>query len=245
VATSATLKVFVSHSSKDNEFTSRLVQLLRGALNLPTAAIRCTSLPGLRLPAGVDTDGAIRAEVVDAVVVVGVVSESSLSSLYVGFELGARWGARKALLPVLAPGLNPDHVKRPLSALNLLHCDQPGDLHQLVSQIGEILGIAPEPPAGYQQYIDAITSLPSADQRTGSSSPDREIYDSEGRDLAFDFQGRGAYRWKQVDGKDQAYGEAGKGTAGTDLNARVRQAERLRIPIELLHSRAILSIRTS
>ena len=165
------MRVFISHSSKDVELIKILVELLRASLNLPATDIRCTSLEGYRLAAGADTDTSIRAEIEEAEVFVAVLSEPSLSSLYVAFELGARWGARKPLLPLLAPGLKPDIISRPLSALNVLRCDLQGDVHHLVFEMGRLLNITPQPPASYQRYVEAIAlPLPTSQSATDKLS---------------------------------------------------------------------------
>ena len=43
------------------------------------------------------------------------------------------------------------------------------------------------------------------------NSAERVIYDSNGRDLGFDFQGANAQHWKTIDGKDQPVSPFGKG----------------------------------
>src|SRR5437762_5967682 len=87
------LKLFISHSSDDSELARRVVVLVSTALNLPAVAIRCTSVDGHRLPAGANTNDQLRQEVHDSVAFIGIVSQSSIRSMYVLFELGARWGA--------------------------------------------------------------------------------------------------------------------------------------------------------
>ena len=96
--------IFISHSSGDLEFTKQLLALLRSALRLPAASIRCTSVDGHRLTGGADTDEQLRREVHDATAFIGVISATSLNSMYVAFELGARWGAEKALASASDPG---------------------------------------------------------------------------------------------------------------------------------------------
>jgi hypothetical protein len=57
----------------------------------------CTSVDGFRLAAGVDTDEALRAAVLQSKTLVGVITPASQKSSYVLFELGARWGTNKHL----------------------------------------------------------------------------------------------------------------------------------------------------
>jgi hypothetical protein len=150
------IRLFISHSSEDVEFASLLVQLLSTALGLRAKDIRCTSLDGYRLPGGADFDEQLREEALAAEGFVGIVSPQSMSSAYVLFELGARWGARKHLIPLLAPGLKSHILKGPLKGLNALSCDNMAELHQLIGELANTLNVDVESPAAYQRGIDAV-----------------------------------------------------------------------------------------
>ncbi len=89
------MKIFISHSSQDLEIVKSLVRLIRGSLNLSSEKIRCTSLNGHRLPAGVGTDDRLKQEIFDCEVLIGIITPISLESYYVLFELGARWGLKR------------------------------------------------------------------------------------------------------------------------------------------------------
>ncbi|OLC68161.1 MAG: hypothetical protein AUH69_02145 [Actinobacteria bacterium 13_1_40CM_4_65_12] len=112
--------VFVSHSSQDVALAAQVVDLLRAALNLRAESIRCTSVDGYRLPAGADSDEQLRDEALACRALIGILSAFSLASAYVLFELGARWGAKRPLIPLLAPGIGPQALKGPLAGLNAL-----------------------------------------------------------------------------------------------------------------------------
>src|SRR5262249_8643380 len=129
------LTLFVSHSSKDLAIVAPLVQLIQIGLRLGAKDIRCTSLDGYRLRGGANTEETLRTEVHNARLFVGVISPASLRSMYVAFELGARWGARKHLLPVLAPGTDASVLEGPLKSINALRCDNRSELHQLITDL--------------------------------------------------------------------------------------------------------------
>src|ERR1017187_1213954 len=150
------IDVFISHSSQDQALAERVVDLLRSALNLRADAIRCTSVDGYRLPVGADSDEQLREEILGAKSFIGILSFISLSSTYVLFELGARWGVRKPLAPLLGPGMTAHALRGLIAGLNALSCESAAQLHQLVRDLGSVLGIGPEAPQVYQAQIDAV-----------------------------------------------------------------------------------------
>lgn len=166
------LSVFISHSAKDEKLASCLVMLLRNALNIPAEKIRCTSVNGYRLPIGTDTEEQLRNEVQDATAFIGLITPSSIASAYVMFELGARWGAKLHLAPLLGAGADVNFLRGPLSSLNALNCEDSSQVHQLISDLSKLLEIqAPTSPAAYQTSLDDLVrastpSPPSQDNLT-------------------------------------------------------------------------------
>jgi hypothetical protein len=151
--------LFISHCSDDVELAGRLVALFRVALNLPSSAIRCSSVDGYRLPGGANTDEQLRREVHDAEAFVGIVSTASVRSLYVLFELGARWGARRHLIPLLAPGTATSVLGGPLAGLNALSAGSVSQLHQLLSELAVALSLGLESAAAYHDQLQAVAAL--------------------------------------------------------------------------------------
>ncbi len=129
------LKLFISHSSKDITIVQLRVDILSAALKLGARQIRCTSVDGYRLQCGTNTLEQLRREVHEAQVFLGIISQASLKSMYVSFELGARWGAEKHLLPILTPNTDSSILSGPLSGINALRCDNAAQLHQLVKDL--------------------------------------------------------------------------------------------------------------
>jgi len=78
--------------------------------------------------------------------------------MYVVFELGARWGANRPLIPLIAPGTNTDILGGPLAGINALSSNRP-QLQQLISDLSQELGLTPEPPASFERHIDTIIKL--------------------------------------------------------------------------------------
>jgi TIR domain-containing protein len=186
------MEIFISHSNKDSDLAVALIELLRGALNIPQDQIRCTSVDGYRLPGGALTEDQLRREVRSATSFIGVITPASIQSAYVLFELGARWGADLHLMPLLAAGIQPNTLLGPLSTLNALSCDDAGQVHQLVHDVGIVLGKPSNNPASYLRYIDSLVSLSKQHVNTLGKSPvipviDEEIITQEGTQTLADF----------------------------------------------------------
>jgi hypothetical protein len=151
------VRLFISHSSRDSSLAENLIHLFRDALGLSAEEIRCTSVDGYRLSGGADTDEQLRHEIADTETFVGLLSPSSIRSTYVIFELGARWGLKKHLVPLLAPGLSASSLEGPVASLNALSCGSSSQLHQLVSELAENLDVPLRSPAAYQPWIERIS----------------------------------------------------------------------------------------
>ena len=154
------IRVFISHSHADVALAAALTTLIRQALPLTAPEIRCTSVPGHKLPAGAHSPTQLRREVREATVLVGLISTASLDSLYVAFELGARWGTDGALIPLFAPGFDLAALSGPLSNYNGLRCDDSTDLLQFVDDLAEALGVEPERPSAYHAALEAVRAVP-------------------------------------------------------------------------------------
>jgi hypothetical protein len=158
--------VFISHSSKDEKLVMALVELLKTGLGLLANQIRCSSVDGNRLPVGVNTESKLREEVNAAKVVIGLITHSSLSSNFVMFELGARWGANLFLAPLVA-GIRAGELSGPLRLLNALSANSEPQLCQLLADISKPLGLTLQDTSAYLRHVmevkvlaDAITSTP-------------------------------------------------------------------------------------
>lgn len=152
------LKIFISHSSKDAALAEALVNLLRAALALPADQIRCSSVDGYRLPVGVNTEKKLREEVKTAKVVVGLITPNGLRSHFVMFELGARWGSGYSLAPLIA-GLSASELSGPLSLLNALSASEEGQLHQLVDDISKQIGSKVQNTASFLRNVKEVQNL--------------------------------------------------------------------------------------
>ncbi len=157
------LKVFVSHSSADQKIAAAFVDLLRAALPLVPGDIRCTSVDGYKLTPGTETDEQLRREVLESQAFVALLSRTSIKSIYVIFEFGARWGAKGNPAPVMVGGLRPSDLKPPLSGIHAVNGASEGDLHQLIETFANRLGLASEKPEAYMNALHAFVDTAKRD----------------------------------------------------------------------------------
>lgn len=133
------LSVFISHSHENTDIAASLINLLLLAFpSISKSQIRCTSVDGFRLHLGANVDR-LKIEIYEARVFIGLITPQSIQSVYVLFELGARWGARRQIMPVLAGGAQADILGGPLGNINALSCDEPDQIRQLIEDISESL----------------------------------------------------------------------------------------------------------
>ncbi len=155
-----TMKVFISHSSSDTAVAEALVELIHSALNIRAKDIRCTSVGGYRLPAGADTNKQLRSEVFECQAFIALLSPASMASVYVLFELGARWGSENYLVPIMIKDTKVSDLKAPLSAIHAISGKSETDLHQLIDDLSQRLELPPEKPAVYNKalrsFIDSV-----------------------------------------------------------------------------------------
>jgi hypothetical protein len=153
-----TILVLISHSSKDVDLAAALIELLRAGLGLVATQIRCSSVDGYRLPAGVDTDAQLRQEITDAGMLVGLLTPNSLTSTYVLFELGARWGIKRPMIPLLA-GVTAEDMRGPHRVLNALSCGSESQLIQFIEDIGRELQMQPQSSSSYLDKVQAVKKI--------------------------------------------------------------------------------------
>lgn len=115
------VRIFISHSSKDEDITQALVELLESSFELQQNDIRCTSLSGYKLPTGAHTSIKLKDEIKNSDIVIGVITLNSIGSHYVLFELGASWGLDISTFPVIAKGVDFDSLPGPLKEKHAIH----------------------------------------------------------------------------------------------------------------------------
>lgn len=164
------ISIFISHSGSDINIVKLVINILRKSLNLPSDQIRCTSVPGYKLPSGSETDSQLKQEIFSAKVFIGIITKQSIHSTYVLFELGARWGVNLPLIPFICDKLGTSLLDGPIKNINALSATEISDIHQFLYDIGSHLGKEPENPSSYTEEILQLnkTILENSDSSIGS-----------------------------------------------------------------------------
>jgi hypothetical protein len=162
--------IFISHAGEDKKLAAALVELLRSAFNMEANNILCTSVDGYRLPAGSDTDEALRSAVLACKTLVGIISPASRKSAYVLNELGARWATRKHLVPVTAGGVAPGELGGPVGKLNALNLSSRPSVLQLIGDLATELKVETERSEVFDGHVDRVVR---ASKAAGKSSKRR------------------------------------------------------------------------
>ncbi len=138
------IKVFISHATKDEALARRLVQVIEAGIEIKPSQIRCTSVEGYKLQTGVTTSKHLRKDLRESQVVLGLVTPNSLKSNYVLFELGAAWGLKKPTFPLLARGAKADNLPGPLQGSHASRLTQQSEVVQMVQDLVKRGGQSPK-----------------------------------------------------------------------------------------------------
>jgi hypothetical protein len=181
------MRIFISHAHSDTDLTEAVVDLMIKALAIPHDQIRCTSVDGYKLPGGASVASQLRREVVEAELVVTILTPTSLASSYVLFELGARWGCDKAMIPVLSKGLSARRVPAPLSDLNLVKIGEPAEAFHFLESAAKVLSLPIARPSVLQSSILKVSQFNDVEappQLSLKQSPTASIANLSPEDIA-------------------------------------------------------------
>jgi len=151
--------IFISHSVLDKKIVNLLIEMLRLALNISARKIRCTSISGHKLSAGVFQDEQLRADIANSKVFICIITPKSNESDYVAFEMGARWGSNQPLIPFIACKSGISLLKGPLKNIHALNGGKKDDIFQLINELATYLDIDPEEPSVYSDKVEKLARL--------------------------------------------------------------------------------------
>ncbi|NOZ46661.1 MAG: toll/interleukin-1 receptor domain-containing protein [Chlorobi bacterium] len=153
------MEIFISHSSADIDIAKLVIEIIRKAFNIESKKIRCTSVPGHKLPAGASTNEQLKEEIFSSKAFIGLITKVSVSSTYVLFELGARWGVNLPLIPLICDKGGTSLLNGPIKNINALSAIDSSDMLQFLNDLGDILNSKPEDPSGYIGDIEKLKKL--------------------------------------------------------------------------------------
>jgi len=134
------VKIFVSHSHQDTGAAKALIDMLLSNITLDDKEIRCTSVPDHTIRFGKSISQLLKEDINVAPAILALISQQSLQSKWVMFELGAAWGLGKDIYPVVGPGLDIRDLPGPLASLPCIVIesqDAASRLAELIKQVSE------------------------------------------------------------------------------------------------------------
>lgn len=153
------IKIFISHSSEDEELVQLILRILEDSLEIADGSIRCTSVPGYKLLAGAHTSTTLKDDLTESELIIGVITRNSLKSGYVLFELGASWGMGKWTIALLGKDVDFNDIPGPLKENNAIRITDRADLFQLIDDIASRLQFKKRPTSKSATAIDALISF--------------------------------------------------------------------------------------
>jgi hypothetical protein len=171
------IRIFLSHSASDEALATALVDCLLSCMILKDEEIRCTSVPGHKLPVGSETAATLRDELGDTSIVIGLLTPKAIASGWVLFELGASWGARKNLVPFLAGGLAFKDLPGPLSGHHAVRLSDKNGLAQAVEEISTKIRAKTRTAAKKDAAIAKLAGVADQYEKTSETeSPPKRLH---------------------------------------------------------------------
>ena len=98
------MKAFISHASKDKALVDKIYKYLVDDLRIEKKRIYCTSQNSI--PAGDDFISNIKENLSNAGVVLFIITENYMKSIFCIMEMGASWAFKDNIIPIIVPPLD-------------------------------------------------------------------------------------------------------------------------------------------
>lgn len=132
-------KLFISHSTKDRAIAVELTQFLEQGLRIPASDIFCSSVPGEGIPVGENFIKYIRRELGNEnVVVLLLITEHYLRSVFAVCELGATWALERKWIPLLVSPSHHKDVTDVLTGVQAYRLDTPEHVGLLLDELAKL-----------------------------------------------------------------------------------------------------------
>ncbi|MDE5629998.1 MAG: toll/interleukin-1 receptor domain-containing protein [Bacilli bacterium] len=152
-------KVFISHSSKDEEFVIKLEQLFE-LLGVDHDNIFCSSIEGQGVKHGNKIEEAVRNEIIEDKILIYIISKNFFDSNYCLNELGAGWILsdsriqNKHLFHIKLPDISFDDIKGFISSGDKCTECNVKSITAFVEEFEEALSLPPKKPTTYRNLVD-------------------------------------------------------------------------------------------
>lgn len=148
------VKLFISHSERDEQLVRPLAVWLQKGLGLSDEQTRCTVITNMDV--GTIPAEELRDDIASAKVVVALLTANSLRSHWVQIEMGAGW-VQKRLHAIRGPGINAPDLPSPLSDFITVGYCEKQRMQYLIHQLADLLGTSVHVEA--EQEYDEIAQL--------------------------------------------------------------------------------------
>ena len=159
-------RIFISHAHADRDLATKLVTLLKNALALRGAHdVFCSSREGAGVTPGAEIREEIVRQIKSASALIVLLTPESVGSPWLWFEAGARIAVETQPDPLFAvPAERFKTLPTVIADRRGVSLDNPGEVHELVSEVARQLKTSPDLPA----YGADVAELTAAVRRNYS-----------------------------------------------------------------------------
>jgi hypothetical protein len=130
--------IFISHKESEKKIAESLVDFLKSSLEINDNEIRCTSVAGYQLKFEGTIPDQLKRDIRSSKVIIALLTEESLESKWIMFEIGASWALGKKVVPILGMGLNHENLPGPLGSRPGIFIGEPDSSIRMKDAIKEI-----------------------------------------------------------------------------------------------------------
>lgn len=149
-------RVFISHASADKPLVNAFKEMLVLG-GVPQDRIFYTGHPATGVPFGTPLRAYIQEQLVDAGLVVQLISPAFLASHFCVLELGGQWALETSSFPIAVPPLTPKEIGDTLGGALVARISERPDLLNLADRIGQDVGLR-LPTSTWAEAVDRFLS---------------------------------------------------------------------------------------
>lgn len=129
-------KIFISHSSIDENIAKSIVSFLKEGIGIDKNSIFCSSVSGVNIKLGVNFNDYILSQLTDEkAVVIALITNSYFNSKFCLYEMGAAWGLCRTIIPVLFGDMKYGDLQDFIKHTQAIQADDKAGVNQLADHI--------------------------------------------------------------------------------------------------------------